>query len=238
MLEHDPDWTPPDVTSDQIERAYDVDPQPFPEAVEAGDDGAQDDPVADQLRGLILGQPNTPAAALKVAKHYDDDSVDVGVGFCLKTVRTYFAVAALWPDAETAFAHSAPFHHVAAGEFAPRGSVGLARNGRHGHVWINLGGGLVRTTDFHRPGMVDVALESRVLSWCGALEHGWGEVLNSVDVWPSRKVRPRPPIRWTAGDRAMFLQREIRHALENGHPIRAEHLKVWRAAILARMEGK
>ena len=232
-LEHDPNLVPDDVTPEQIERAYDADPLPFP------DDLEQDDAEDELVHGLLASPapPNPPREALAIAKHYDDAGIDVGVGMCLKTVRTYFAVAALWPDAETEFAHGAPMHRPAVPGHAPRGSVGVARNGRHGHVWINLGAGLVRTTDYHRAGKVDVALESRMLAWCGALDHAWAETLNGVDVWPTRKRhKPQPPAMWTPSQRADFLKGEIRDALEGGHERKAAHLKVWRNRILDRIE--
>lgn len=222
-LEHDPSDLPDDVTGEQLERAYDSPPLPFPEVLE------QD--TVDGIARLVTPPPSTPPEALSAAHVADVAGTFFGVGTCLRTQRGFWEVAALWPRAELARLHCAPSHTIPTGHFPPRGSVGFAAN----HVWINLGAGLVRTTDFHRAGKVDVALLSRMLAWCGAEGHVWGEVLNGVDVWPSRLPKPKPVDMWTPAERADFLKGEIRDALDHGRTFEAEHLKVWRNRILAHL---
>lgn len=225
LLTRDGLEVPDDVTAEQLERAYDAAPLPFPLEVDDNDD------LEHEVARLIAQRPATPKEALAAAHVADIAGTFYGIGMCLKTQRTFWRVAALWPNAATARVHSAPDHRIPAGHHPPRGSVGFAAN----HVWINLGAGLVRTTDFHRPGKVDVAILSRMLEWCGSEGHVWGEVLNGVDVWPSRQSKPAPPAMWTPAQRADFLKREIRDALEHGHDHRAAHLKAWRNRILERM---
>jgi hypothetical protein len=225
MLEHDPNAIPDDVTPEQLERAYDSPPLEFPDVVE------QDEPDAGSVAHLLALPPNTPKEALGLAHVADVAGTFFGVGMCLATQRGFWNVAALWPNAETARLHAAPVHTIPHGHYPPRGSVGLAAN----HVWLNLGAGLVRTTDFHRPGKVDVALLTRMLAWCGSEGHVWGEVLNGVDVWPSRQPKPAPVHMWTAAQRADFLKAEIRHALTQGDRRKAQHLKMWRNRILERL---
>lgn len=221
-LEHDPDNVPDDVTPEQIERAYDSPPLPYRETVDN-----------DDYLGItfVAAPPATPVEALEAAARADDAGMFFGAGMCLRTQRGFWNVAALWPNARAARLHSAPSHKVAPSHHAPRGTVGFAAN----HVWLNLGAGLVRTTDFHRTGMVDVALESRMLEWCGTEGHIWGEVLNGVDVHPSRKPHPTPAHEWTPAERADFLRDEIREALDAGRTSEALQLKAWRQRILQRL---
>lgn len=235
----DRDLVDPKVTNRELEELLTRDVLEFPEL----DDGdSQDDPSPanmSNVHALTAVVPNTPKEALANAKRLTDDGTFVGVGMCLATVRgPIFGVPALWPDAVTAMRHSAPFHALTDIRKAPRGSVGFARTrGVHGHTWLNLGGGIVRTTDMHRSGRVDLALGSRMLEWCGAIEFGWGETLNGFDVYPSRPKKPALEP-WTLEDKARFLRDEIRQAAETGHPKRAAHLTAWRKRILERIDGK
>lgn len=216
------------VTDEQIEMAHDLPALDFPDV------DFQD--LEQQLHALVAAPvgPNTPREALGNAKQLDDDGTDVGVGMCLYTVRgPEFGVQPLWPDAETAQAHSAPFHRLTLSTLtqAPRGSAGLGTNGRHGHAWIDLGGGLVRTTDMHRLGKVDVALYSRMIEWAGLQVFGWGETLNGVDVWPEHhKPKPAPEHdfhAWTRERQISFLHHEARRDRQAGHPHKADHLEAW-----------
>lgn len=225
MLEHDPHDLPPDVTSEALERAYDSTPLPF-------FDTDQDDPEADYV-ALVAMPPATPIEALSAAHVADVAGTFFGVGRCLQTQRGFWNVAALWPTARDARLHAAPTHPIPPGHYPPRGSVGFAAN----HVWLNLGAGLVRTTDYHRAGKVDVALLSRMLEWCGSEGHVWGEVLNGIDVWPSRLPKPPAPHMWSRAQRAEFLKDEMRDALKHGRTDQATHLKAWRNKVLANLNN-
>ena len=222
----------PSVTPEEVEAAQADPTQPFP--ADAEQDDADDEVLARALVAPVIATPNQ---ALATAKHYTDASVFVGgVGWCLRTVRGYFNVAALWPDANDAQAHSAPFHKVTDPLKLPRGSVGYCRNATHGHVWLNLGGGLCRTTDFHRPGMVDIARVDKVVAWASGTDLGWGEVLNGVDVWPNpKKPKPKtPPKSWTWERRVQFLRNEAVRQQRDGHGPRAQQLRDWADKIAAR----
>lgn len=222
----DPDLVHPSVTAEQIEMAHDAPLLEFPEL-------DFQDAFDDIVRGLAMTAPNPPRVALDNAARLDDQGTDVGVGMCLYCVRgPEFGVQPLWPDAETAKAHSAPFHRLNMDTLisAPRGSVGLGTNGRHGHAWIWLGGGLVRTTDMHRLGKVDVALASRMIPWFGGIEFGWGETLNGVDVWPEHhKPKPDPAHdfhAWSRERKILFLRREAKRDRKD-YPHVADHLEHW-----------
>jgi len=238
----DPDLVDPSVTAAEIEQAHDGDPAPFPNI----EDADTLDDASPALRGLVGVVPATPAQALVNAKRLRDDHTFVGVGMCLATVRgPIFGLPPLWPDADTAMEHSAPFHPLTDTLAAPRGSVGFAANGGHGHVWLNLGGGLASTTDFHENGFEGVALISRMLAWCGATRWGWGEVLNGFDVWPGQRKPPRPHqpddpkphAPWTLEQRAAFIARRARIARREGHLARARQLKRWHDRMELRIKA-
>jgi len=217
----------PEVTDEELDYAVSADPLPFP-------DTEQDDADDEPARLFVATIPNTPQEALAISKKWSDEGRFVGIGFCQRAVRNYFNVAALWPDAETDMAHAAPLHRPKPPKFAPRGTAGAARNGHHGHRWINLGGGLVRTTDMFRPGKIDVALESRMLEWCGAIDHAWTELINGVDVWPDPK-KPKPkPQPWTWERRVKFLRAEANRQRRDGHPAKANRLTEWADKIAKR----
>lgn len=226
LLTRDGHEVPDDVDAEQLERAYDGDALPFPAEVVENDD------LDEGLARLVAPAVATPPEALSAAHVADVAGTFFGIGMCLKTQRGFWRVAALWMTARIARAHAAPVHTIPAGHHPPRGSVGFAAN----HVWLNLGAGLVRTTDFHRAGKVDVATLARMLEWCGSEGHIWGEVLNGRDVWPSREHKPAPPHLWTPAERADFLKVEIRDALEHGRNHEAAQLKAWRNRMLERMQ--
>jgi hypothetical protein len=188
---------------------------------------AQDDvdDTEDQARGFLAAPIRKPGQACLEARRIHEENVDVGIGYCLRTVRGYFDVAALWPDAETAGEHSAPLHRTTDPNEFPCGSVGYAYNGRHGHVWLNVGGGMCWTTDYRRLGRVDLAPVSAMAPWIGGRLIGWGEVLNGVDVWPDpKKPEPKP---WTLQDRRDFVHRRLLAAREHDHKQLAHQLKMW-----------
>lgn len=218
------------VTDEEIERAHDAPALPFPDVDEQDDTDDEGD-----ARGLLAPAPNTPKEALANAKRLDDQGTFVGVGMCLRTVRgPEYGVASLWPDAESAWHNSRPRHLDSNPTAIPRGAPVYWVNGRHGHIAISLGGGLCRTTDFHRSGMVDVALISRLASWCSGTLVGWGETLNGIDVWPDpKKPKPRPEP-WTWERRVKFLRAEAVRQKRDGHPHRAEQLSGWADKIAAR----
>lgn len=226
----DPDLVDPSVTAEEIERAHDAEPADFPDVEE------QDD--LDELgEGAIT--PATPREAIQHARALTEDDTFVGVGYCLRTVRDpEYRVPALWPDAETAWENGAPQHRTSDPVAIPRGAPVYWTNGRHGHIALSLGGGLCRTTDYHRPGYVDVALISRLAPWCGGQLVGWAETLNGYDVWPDPK-KPKPaPRAWTLADRRAFIHRRLLAAREAGRDTQAARLKAWQDRMDAKLEAQ
>jgi hypothetical protein len=233
----------PSVTDEEIERALDADPAgDYPDVDEQ--DHLDDEQLA---RGLLSPVPATPREAIEHARTLREQHTFVGVGMCLATVRgPIYRVPALWPDAETAMAHSAPFHAVTdpASTGVPRASVGFASNGRHGHVWLELGAvgvtgslhALVSTTDFHEPGFEGVALRSKMLTWCGAQRFGWGETVDGIDVWPTVTKKPAPPKPWSLQDRRDYVHRRLVKARDDGHGGLAHQLKLWQDKMDARLQ--
>lgn len=218
----------PSVTAEEVEAAQDATPAPY-----AGDQYAHDD-----LEGLGAGPitPNTPAVALANAKRLTDDDVYVGVGYCLKTVRDpEFGVAALWPDAETAWEQAGGKHPTSNPDEIPRGAVVYWTNGRFGHVALSVGGGLCRTTDYRRPGYVDLARIDRLGSWCGGELVGWAEELNGVDVWPNPHRRHRDL--FTIEDRIAVVRHALKVAQAHHAPAaRVEGLDAWLTKLVERRD--
>lgn len=237
-IEKHPDLDP-SVTDEDIERAFDGDPDSFPDA-ELQD---QVDDEEDQPLGLTAIVPAGKAERIANAKRLRDNHTFVGVGMCLATVRgPILQIPALYPTAAVAGDHSRPFHGgIAAGSTqVPRAAIGFAWNGRAGHVWLELGGvtvggreeALVSTTDFHENGYEGVALRSRMLSWCGATRWGWGESCEGYDVWPDpKKPTPKPVEPWTLERRRQFIHRQLVDAREAGHQELAHQLKLWQDRI-------
>jgi hypothetical protein len=221
----------PSITLDELQRARDEPADKFPDV------DAQDSPGT---MATLFSAPRTPKEALAVAKQYTDNNTFVGVGMCLRTVHEYFNVGALWPDAETAYEHSAPRHHQTDPLGIPRGAVIYWSNGRHGHVALSCGGGFCRTTDYRRNGFVDLAPIANLASWCGGQLDGWGEVLNGVDVWPTPPAKDKPakptPAPWGLADKEAMLAQALAHAKHNHAPQRRINgLTAWHDHVAARL---
>jgi hypothetical protein len=199
----------PSITADELNDAMGATPAPFPD-VDFHDD-------ADQVHGLTAVAPATPAEAIANARQIHENNVFVDVGMCLATVRRYFEVPALWPDAATAWEHSSPRHNAMN---IPGGAVIYWVNGRHGHVALSVGGGLCWTTDYRRNGFVDLAPIANLASWCGGTLAGWGETLNGFDVWPDPK-KPKPePAPWGLEDKRRLIAAALKRAKAHGAPER------------------
>jgi hypothetical protein len=214
------------------------------EAMEA--DGAQDD--LDEL-GAGAG-PASPAEALANAARLSRDSVYVGVGYCLKTVRgPIYEVPALWPDANTAWyradldvdADNTVDRHLTSDPHAiPRGAVVYWTNSRYGHVALSAGGGLCWSTDYRRPGYVDLAPIASLASWCGGRLVGWAEDLNGVDVWPDAPDKPaKPAPRFVQANRIATVRRALVNARKNDAPAwRIKGLERWLKQLEAHPTGR
>lgn len=214
LLEGLPDWT-------------DVDPTPYPA------DADQDD-----VEGL--GGPGDSLRHSKAAIAFARDLIKqhayVGVGYCLKTVRTYFGVAALYPDAETAWEQAQHKHRTSNPDHFPWGTPGFATNGGNGHVWLNIGHGRCITTDYGQAGYIGIAPISAMAPWVRGELAGWSKDLNGVVVWrrdkptptPEPDPKPEPEKLWTLQDRLDFLEAALKRARENNaRQRRIDSLKKW-----------
>lgn len=188
-------------------------------------------------RGFAAVVPATPREAIANAKALCTDSVNVGIGRCLETVRMReFIIPPRDPSAELSWENSTIKHHQTDPLKIPRGAPTYFINGRFGHIVESVGGGLCWTTDFHRPGFVDLALISRLGAWCGGQLVGWSEMLEGVDVWPSPKKPAPKPQSWTLQDRLAFIEHHLTVAEANhASQVKIDGLKLWRDHIKARV---
>lgn len=235
------------ITTDDVERALDGTPAPFPDPEAEAQDDQPDD---DQAFGLLT-RPQVAAGKVQRcanAKRLRDQRTFVGVNRCLATVRgPILEIDALYPTAAIAGHHSSPFHRQTNPDAdVPRASIGFAFNGGAGHTWLELGtfrhngraDALVSTTDFHESGFEGIALRSRMLTWCSADSWGWGESVNGVDVWPDAKPKPPPPdhefVTWPWARKVEFLRNEAKRERADGHPFVGRQLDAWADKIAAR----
>lgn len=233
----------PAISQEMVDAAHDAEPVDYDDVLQETEArGAQDEVDGDQARGLVTPTIRKPGEACLEARRFHEQNINVGIGYCLRTVRTYFNVAALWPDAETAGEHSAPLHRTTNPAEFPRGSVGYAYNGRHGHVWIDVGGGMCWTTDYRRLGFVDLAPISAMAPWIGGRLIGWGEVLNGVDVWPTPKTASKPAKPefhpWSLAERRAYVHARLVKARDAKHDKLARQLKAWQEQMDRKLEAK
>lgn len=204
-------------------------PAPYPDA-EIQARGGQDD--LDELGGPG-DAPHTAAEAIKLAREWVAEELFLGVGFCLKVIRSLYGVMPLYPDAETAWEQAERKHHTDDPDAIPWGVPVWWVNDRHGHVALSLGKGRCLTTDFVEPGHLGVAPIARLASWCGGRLVGWTNDVNGVDVWEPRKPRPEP---WTLEDRARFVRAALERAIAHDAERRVRGLRRWLRAIEARID--
>jgi hypothetical protein len=234
----------PAISQEMVDQAHAADPFDYEQVLaEIEARQAQDDIDEADARGLVAPAIRKPGEAALEARRWHEENLTLGVGMCLATVRHYFNVNALWPDAETAGEHSAPLHRSTNAADFPRGTCGYAYNGRHGHIWINAGGGLCWTTDYRRGGgFVDLAPISAMAPWIGGQLIGWGEVLNGVDVWPTPKPDPKQSAKpvfhaWSLADRRAYVHHRLLRARDDGHDKLAHQLKAWQDKMDAKIEA-
>lgn len=225
----------PSVTDDDFDLALDGDPAPFPDVSHQDN---LDDAFA-EARALLGVVPATPAQAISHARDVRRNHTFVGVGMCLATVRGFWDLPAMWPDAQTAIDHGAPVHRTTDPLKVPRGASVVWQNGRHGHIALGLGGGLCATTDFHESGFVGVAMIGRLGPWCGGDLLGWIETVNGFDVWPDPN-KPKPePKPWGLPQREREVHRALRRARDHdAGQRRIDGLAAWDDVLLARMADR
>lgn len=107
-------------------------------------------------------------------------STSNAAGMCLQWSRERAAIAALQPDAATAWKHA---HNRHPGDRnPPRGAMVYWTGGSHGygHIAVSLGGGKIRSSDANgsgRPATVDLGWVER--AW-GMPYAGWADNVNDV----------------------------------------------------------
>jgi hypothetical protein len=208
----------------------DQEPAEYPHAEILARDGAQDD--LDEL-GAAGDAPNTSKDAVKLGWEWVRTLVFLGVGYCLKAIRSLFLVDALWPDAETACENLQHLHRETDPNNIPWGVPIWWVNGRHGHVAMSLGKGRCLTTDYVKTGYLGVAQTDRLASWCGGRLVGWSEDINGVVVWrPKSAAEP-----WDINDRVAFVRAALQRARTNDAPaVRVQGLQQWLKNLRARRD--
>lgn len=165
-----------------------VTPVPISEALPYPGDKEQD--KGDEGLGAG-GTLRTGNAAIAVARHMSENGTYVGVGYCLMTVRGYYNVSAKYSDATRSWNNANHKRHVTRGRDVPRGVPVYWTGGSsgHGHIAISMGGGLCWSTDWKRPGKIDVAYIDNITSHWGLKFQGYAWEVNDVVVW-----RPPAPV--------------------------------------------
>lgn len=213
-----------------------VEPAPFYPSAIAGLAGFLDLPEDEDLVGLLdrqddlselgapaPGAPRTPAEAIAEGRRFVAEAVYVGVGYCLKTIRTLYGVGPVWPDAETAWENATQRHPETDPARIPRGVPVWWTNGRFGHVALSIGGGYCLTTDYRRSGFLGVAPIGPLAAWCGGRLVGYSETINGVDVWDAK---PAPT--FTLDDRIAVVRQALKAAREAKAPrYRIQGLRKW-----------
>lgn len=213
-------------------------PAPYPHA-EVDEREAQDD--LDELGGPG-DAPHTPRQAAQTARAWISAAVFMGVGYCLKAMRSIFGINALYPDAETAW-EEAEHRHLTSDPMAiPWGVLIFWVNGGYGHVAFSIGRGRCITTDYVRTGYLGVAPIAALASWCGGRLVGWTEDVNGVRFWKPTKAKPDPkptPKPLGIEDRIEIVERALVRARKNKAPKRRiQGLRKWLQQLESRRDAK
>lgn len=148
-------------------------------------------PTQDDLDELGAGTThNTRAEAVRLGRTWARLGHWCGVGYCLRTIRTLYAVAPLYPDAETAAEHTTTLIEETDPARIPWGVPVWWVNGGYGHVALSVGDGRCLTTDYVHPGHLGVAPIAALAPWCHGRLLGWSRDINAVAIWPEQAVKP------------------------------------------------
>lgn len=207
----------------------DEEPAAYPHTETVARDG-QDD--LDEL-GAPGDAPHTSKEAVQLGWEWVRDAVFVGVGYCLKTIRSLFLVMPLYPDAETGWEQAVYRHKTSDPDEIPWGVPVWWTNGRYGHIAFSLGKGRCLTTDYVKTGYLGVARIEPLAAWCGGRLVGWSEDINGVIVW-----RPKAePEQWDIDDRIAFVKAALQRAIQNEAPeVRVQGLRRWLKQLRDRRE--
>jgi hypothetical protein len=203
---HDPTTTLPDELEQLIAQLPTL----------AGDPGPYiGDQAQDDLDELGAGNGHRkPKDAVLLGRTWVLTAFWCGVGYCLRTIRSLYGVAALHPDATTAWENTRQRHHQTDPDKIPWGVPVWWVNDGFGHVALSLGRGRCLTTDYVRTGHLGIAPIAALGPWCRGRLVGWSEDINGVDVWDP----PEKP--WDHGDRLRYLEAALQRAIDNGAPKR------------------
>lgn len=173
-------------------------------------DQAQDD--LDELGAGI--KPRQPKDAVALGREWVAIAFWCGVGYCLKTIRSLAGVAALYPDATTAWDNAKQRHLETDPMKIPWGVFVWWVNDGHGHVAYGLGRGRCLTTDYVKTGFLGVANIADLGPWCRGTLAGWSEDINDVDVWDP------PATPWGHEERVKHLEQALQRAIRHKAPRR------------------
>lgn len=207
---------------------------PYPDADLDERDGLQDD--LDELGGGDA--PRDRHEAVELGRHWIAIALYLGVGYCLKTIRSLFGTMPLWPDAETAWEQAEYQHRVTNPAKIPWGVPIWWINGRYGHVALYIGRGLCITTDYKEPGRLCIARVDALASWCGGTFVGWTNDINGVVVWRPRRTKPKPKPWGSLDDRLNLIQGVIARERNKDQPNvrRLKGLRAWADRLRAKIE--
>lgn len=102
---------------------------------------------------------------------------------CMVFVRTALRVGPRYATPRIAWRAAGHRHRTTFARIPAGVPVYTAGRSAPGHIVLSLGNGMVRSTDWPRPGRVGTVSLSRLLSSWGHRYVGWSEDLNGVRVW-------------------------------------------------------
>ncbi len=224
--------TPPELAElvESLAVPDDLEPAPFPDVDE------QDS--LDELGGPG-DAPRTSKEAAREGRRWIAMAVFLGVGYCLRAIRSLWGVMPLWPDATTGWEEAEHRHPETDPMKIPWGVPVWWVNDRHGHVAFSIGGGWCLTTDFKRSGFFCVARIAALGPWCGGRLVGWTNDINGVVVWRPKKAKPEPVKIGGPDEKLKVVEAALRRAKEhNAETAAQQRRKKARVEFLSRWRDR